>query len=78
MMYVHVWRTKTTNGGSVMGMVETTEKAPTYLKVSEAAHLLRLHPITLYKLIESRKVPSIKVGGSIRICLDDIRRMGND
>jgi excisionase family DNA binding protein len=37
-----------------------------WLTVREAAHLLRLGEITVYRLAQRRKIPAVKVGGSWR------------
>ena len=37
-----------------------------YMTVKEVSELLRISPATVYRLIESRKMPYLKVGGQIR------------
>jgi excisionase family DNA binding protein len=40
---------------------------PKLLRVSEVAEQLRLHPQTCYRLIREGSLPSLRVGGSVRV-----------
>jgi excisionase family DNA binding protein len=53
--------------------METTETQP-FLTVSELAALLRVSRATAYALIASGEVPSVRVGGSLRIPRDALYR----
>jgi excisionase family DNA binding protein len=39
----------------------------TLLTVQEAARLLRLSPFTVYRLAKAGRIPSIRIGGSVRV-----------
>ncbi|HEX7549361.1 MAG TPA: response regulator [Candidatus Methylomirabilis sp.] len=47
-------------------MLTESLAAERLLTVREAAHLLRLGEITVYRLAQRRKIPAVKVGGSWR------------
>lgn len=51
---------------------------PEYLNVAEAARLMRVSNMTLYRLIRSAALPSLRVGN--RYCLrpDDVQRYLRD
>lgn len=42
------------------------------LRPSDVSELLDLHPNTVYRLLQSGKLPARKVGGSWRICRKDL------
>jgi excisionase family DNA binding protein len=44
------------------------------LTVKEVSSLLRVHPVTLYKLIRAGKIPSFRVGSDWRFQQDLIER----
>jgi excisionase family DNA binding protein len=48
------------------------------LTLREAATFLRLHPMTLYKLVRSGAVPSVKVGGQWRFARASLLGWLND
>lgn len=39
----------------------------TYYTVKEAAEILKVHPMTLYRAIEQSRITSLKIGRMIRI-----------
>lgn len=45
----------------------TMETYPDVLNLREAASLLRIHPMTLYKLVRKHAIPCRKVGGTWRL-----------
>lgn len=47
----------------------------TVLTLAEVAHYLRVHPSTVYRLIEQNKLPAFKVGSSWRINLEAINEL---
>jgi excisionase family DNA binding protein len=47
--------------------MSTTEQRPELLTVRELAGYLRVTTRTAYQLIHDNKVPSVRIGGSIRI-----------
>ena len=53
------------------------EKMPemTILTLAEVARYLRVHPSTVYRLIEQNKLPAFKVGSSWRINLEAINEL---
>jgi len=57
-------------------VVKRTERSPLWpalLLVSEAAGLLRVHTSTVYRWCRAGTIPSLRVGGSVRIHADHIR-----
>jgi len=38
-----------------------------YIKVSEIAQELRLSPMTVYRLLKSGEIPSVRIGRSFRV-----------
>ena len=42
------------------------------LRPSDVSELLDLHPNTVYRLLQSGKLPARKIGGSWRICRKDL------
>ena len=51
---------------------EETEDPRAMLRPLEVADLLDLHPNTIYRLLQSGKLPARKVGGSWRIYKKDL------
>jgi excisionase family DNA binding protein len=47
------------------------------LTVKELAELVRLSPITIYRLVEQHEIPFIRVGRSIRFDPDAVFEFGN-
>jgi len=47
----------------------------TILTLAEVARYLRVHPSTVYRLIEQNKLPAFKVGSSWRINLEAINEL---
>jgi len=45
-----------------------------YLKVSEIAERLRVHPNTVRRLIESGELPAVFIGSQARVLADDLER----
>lgn len=45
-----------------------------YLSVAEAARLMRVSNMTLYRLIRSAALPSLRVGNRYRLRAEDVRR----
>jgi excisionase family DNA binding protein len=43
-----------------------------YLTVYEAAELLKVHPLTIYRCIMDGRIPASKIGSSIRIRIMDV------
>lgn len=50
----------------------TTQPRMTLLTVSEVASRLRISRVTVYRLIDGRKIPFYKVGGSLRFAESDV------
>lgn len=48
------------------------------LTVREVAERLRLHPATVYRLARAGKLPSLRVGRSIRFHADEIERVSRE
>ena len=44
----------------------------TYLTVNEVADLLRLSPMTVYRLINKGELPAVRIGKSFRLREDDV------
>lgn len=44
------------------------------IRPAEVGELLDLHPNTVYRLLQSGKLPASKVGGAWRICKSDLIR----
>lgn len=42
------------------------------LTYNEAARLLRIHPVTLRRLVSQRRIPFVKIGRSVRFVLEDL------
>lgn len=42
------------------------------IRPAEVSELLDLHPNTVYRLLQSGKLPASKVGGAWRICKSDL------
>jgi excisionase family DNA binding protein len=51
-----------------------TKNVPRLMTVSEIASYLRVHPTTIYRLVKSGKMPSIRIGDSWRFDRDRIER----
>jgi len=49
----------------------------TYLRVDEVADYFSLSKRTVYRLIESRKLKSVRIGSSLRIHVSEILRHEN-
>lgn len=47
----------------------------TFLTVPEVAGILRLHQITVYRMLKKKELPSFRVGGRWRIPSDVIDRL---
>lgn len=47
----------------------------TFLTVKEAAELLRVNPMTIYRAVKEGKLPHVKVRNSIRISRDMLDAM---
>ena len=45
-----------------------------YLKVSEIAKRLRVHPNTVRRLIDNGELPAVFVGSQARVLADDLER----
>ena len=45
-----------------------------FLTVSEVADLLRLSPMTVYRLINKGELPAVRIGKSFRLREDDVDR----
>jgi len=50
-------------GGDLMEM----DNLPHFLTIAESASILRIHPMTIYRLCVDKKFPSVKVGGQWRV-----------
>jgi excisionase family DNA binding protein len=48
------------------------ERHSNLLTYDEAAKLLRLHPVTLRRLVSQRRIPFVKIGRSVRFVLEDL------
>ena len=61
-------------------MDQQTEKkqAPDLLKILEAAEILKMGKSTVYKLISTKELPSIRIGRMIRIRREDIDKFLSD
>ena len=61
-------------------MDQQTEKkqAPDLLKIPEAAEILKMGRSTVYKLISTKELPSIRIGRMIRISREDIDKFLSD
>jgi excisionase family DNA binding protein len=46
-----------------------------YLRATEAARILRVHPRTIARMIARGEIEATKIGGSYRIRLLDVKRM---
>jgi len=46
----------------------------TILTVKEAADYLKVHPSTMYRLLNQRRVPAFKVGSDWRLILKELDR----
>ena len=46
----------------------------TILTVKEAADYLKVHPSTMYRLLNQRRVPAFKVGSDWRLILEELDR----
>jgi excisionase family DNA binding protein len=42
------------------------------LTISEVAELLKVHPITVYRLIKQRKLPAFRIGRVLRFDADQL------
>ena len=47
--------------------MKKTERQAEFLRISELAKVLGVHPSTLYKAVERGEVPHTRVGGSVLI-----------
>jgi excisionase family DNA binding protein len=52
--------------------METTDEAPDLLTAREVATALRLSSATVRRLVASREIKAVRVGGSIRIRRNDL------
>ena len=48
--------------------------APSVFTVGELAEYLRVHPSTIYRLLERKELPAFKVGGDWRFNMEEIER----
>ncbi len=46
-----------------------------FLTVKELAAIVRLHPKTIYRLIEQGKLACIRIGRSVRFNLDEVKHL---
>jgi excisionase family DNA binding protein len=51
---------------------------PTLLTVEELAKIVRLHPKSLYRLVEKGKLPCIRIGRSIRFSPDVFQQFNGE
>ena len=56
-------------------MPPKTDSSATLLTVEELAKILRLHPKTIYRLVEKGKLPCIRVGRNVRFSSDVIQQL---
>lgn len=45
-----------------------------WITVKEVADYLSIHPVTCRRLIAQKKIPAIKIGGSVRVDLKSLER----
>ena len=50
-----------------MSLFESLSSARTPLTIAQTAELLGLHPMTVYKWTRAGKMPSLRLGGTVRI-----------
>lgn len=50
-----------------MNLIEKVENHGKALKVEELAELTTISKKTLYRMIKARKLPAIRIGGSVRL-----------
>jgi excisionase family DNA binding protein len=54
-------------------MDQSNDRTPTgYLTVSEVAAALRVSNMTVYRLVSAGDLPSVRVGRSVRLRVDDV------
>lgn len=51
------------------------ENHPDILSTKDVCKILRISPHTLYKLIESKKLPAKKIGGKYKIRKDNLLKL---
>jgi excisionase family DNA binding protein len=51
---------------------------PDLLKILEAAEILKMGKSTVYKLVSTKELPSIRIGRMIRISREDIDKFLSD
>jgi len=49
-----------------------------WLKAKEAAQYLRIHVITLYRLMHTGKLPHFKIGGTYRVPVHSLEKIEED
>lgn len=59
-------------------MTATADDTPTLLTVAEVAAHFRVSKMTIYRQIEARQLPAIRVGRSFRIPADAVNRLTAD
>lgn len=57
-----------------MTQVRPDDNNPRFVTVGEVAALLRVSNMTVYRLVQSGRLPAIRVGRSYRIREDDVDR----
>lgn len=56
----------------------TTAEHKTYMSVPEVAKYLGISPQTIYRLIRNNELPALKIGRTVRVCLQDIEQRKGD
>jgi excisionase family DNA binding protein len=49
-------------------------RSPQVLTVREVSEYLRVHPMTIYRLVRAKQIPAFRVGGEWRFGIDSIDR----
>jgi excisionase family DNA binding protein len=53
---------------------EQMEKDRAVLTIGEVAELLRVHPMTVYRLLKRGDIPGFKIGGNWRVSVNALDR----
>ncbi len=61
------------NYGLDMDMLEVYKM--TLLTIRETAKLIKMHEMSVYKMIKAGKLPALKIGGRFRVVEEDIYKM---
>jgi excisionase family DNA binding protein len=57
---------------------QNSNQLPEMLSTDDLAKIFRISKVSTYRLVEQRRIPFYKIGGSLRFAKDDVMKFLND